>query len=85
MGALFLWSIFTHEDNGSTGSAVFDFDGDGKVEVVYGDSSRLHNNDGSNPQAPSYTCDGALNAGLRVFSSASSSWVRTRRVWNQHT
>jgi hypothetical protein len=128
--SLVLWQTFTDEDNGSTGSAVFDFDGDGKVEVVYGDSSHLHiyegstgnelaspcntdgtlleypvvadvdndghadlvvvsnawsHNDGSNPASPSYTCNGTLTAGVRVFSSASSSWVRTRRVWNEHS
>ncbi|MCS6902165.1 MAG: VCBS repeat-containing protein [Myxococcales bacterium] len=134
LNALALWSKFTDEDNGSTGSAVFDFDGDGKVEVVYADSSRLHiydgatgnvlfetcntngtlldypvvadvdndgnadlvvvsnsysHNDGTNPQVPSYTCkeggSTVLNSGVRVFSSASGSWVRTRRVWNQHS
>jgi hypothetical protein len=36
-----LWSIPTREDNGSTGSALFDFDGDGRVEVLYNDTERL--------------------------------------------
>lgn len=36
-----LWSRPTREDNGSTGSALFDFDGDGRVEVLYNDTERL--------------------------------------------
>ncbi len=36
-----LWSRETREDNGSTGSALFDFDGDGRVEVLYNDTERV--------------------------------------------
>jgi hypothetical protein len=128
LSELELWSKPTDEDNGSTGSAVFDFDGDGKVEVLYDDTQRVHiydgatgadkatpicnttgsqfeypvvadvDNDGqadlilvangfSNKpgQNPSYDCDGSVQSGLRVFGSASKSWVQTRPIWNQHT
>lgn len=43
---LAIWWKATDEDNGSTGSAVFDFDGDGKVEVLYNDTERVHIYDG---------------------------------------
>lgn len=128
LGALALWSKPTDEDNGSTGSAVFDFDGDGKVEVLYNDTQRVHIYDGSTGQDvatpicnttgslyeypvvadvdrdgqadlvlvanafsnkpgqnPSYVCDGTIQSGVRVYGSASKSWVQTRPVWNQHT
>ncbi len=124
--ATILWTHVTAEDNGSTGSAVFDFDGDGKAEVLYNDSERLHVYDGATgvdrssicntsgtvweypvvadvdgdgvadiivgsnafsngPGTPSYRCDGTVQAGLRVFGSKTGGWVRTRRVWNQHS
>jgi len=128
VSALALWSMPTDEDNGSTGSAVFDFDGDGKVEVLYNDTQRVHIYDGqtgqdvatpicnttgslleypvvadvdSDGQAdiilvanafsnhpgqnPSYICDGTVQSGVRVYGSASKSWVQTRPIWNQHT
>lgn len=50
LGGLALWSKPTDEDNGSTGSAVFDFDGDGKVEVLYNDTQRVHIYDGKTGQ-----------------------------------
>jgi len=128
LAALSLWSKPTDEDNGSTGSAVFDFDGDGKVEVLYNDTQRVHIYDGKTGQDvappicnttgslfeypviadvdrdgqadlilvansfsnkpgqnPSYVCDGTIQSGVRVYGSASKSWVQTRPVWNQHT
>lgn len=128
VSALAVWSMPTDEDNGSTGSAVFDFDGDGKVEVLYNDTQRVHIYDGqtgqdvatpicnttgslleypvvadvdSDGQAdiilvanafsnhpgqnPSYICEGTVQSGVRVYGSASKSWVQTRPVWNQHT
>jgi hypothetical protein len=105
-----------------TGSSVFDFDGDGKAEVIYADEWHLWmfdgatgnnliastcntngtlweypviadvDNDGqadivvaSNAYALTCPDDNSKQAGIRVFSSKSGSWVRTRRVWNQHT
>jgi hypothetical protein len=127
---LSLWSKPTDEDSGSTGSAVFDFDGDGKVEVLYDDTQRVHifsgatgedvatpfcnttgsqfeypvvadvdadgqadlvlvanafsNHPNAPATAPTYTCDGTIQSGVRVFGSASGSWVQTRPIWNQH-
>jgi hypothetical protein len=99
----------------STGSSVFDFDGDGRAEVVYADeenfrimsgvdgtilfddpghssNTRLEmpivvdvDNDGKSevlvPEAPS----GDAPDGLVVWTDAGNNWVRTRRIWNQHT
>ncbi|MBK8253582.1 MAG: VCBS repeat-containing protein [Polyangiaceae bacterium] len=118
-----LWFKTTHDCSSAvTGSAVFDFNGDGKAEAVYSDEYRLYMYDGvtgENLLAPicnttgtlweypvvadvdndgqadivvasnayGITCpdDGSKQSGIRVFSSKDGSWVRTRRVWNQHT
>jgi hypothetical protein len=46
-----LWSKTTDDrSSGSTGSSVFDFEGDGSVEVVYGDEGRLRVYRGSDGQ-----------------------------------
>jgi hypothetical protein len=116
-----LWFKQTQDCSSAvTGSSVFDFNGDGRAEVVYGDEIHLWmydgqtgtqlieetcntsgtlweypviadvDNDGqadiviaSNSYALS--CNGTKQAGIRVLGSASGSWVRTRRIWNQHT
>jgi hypothetical protein len=126
--ATLLWIQPTVDcSSASTGSTVFDFDGDGVAEVVYSDQQRLRiydgptgnvlvetcnttatlienpvvadvDNDGhadivavSNAYAsgsPGIQCnDGVANgqSGVRIFSAADNSWVRTRRIWNQHT
>jgi len=123
----FLWIKQTFDcSSASTGSSVFDFDGDGKAEVVYSDQLKLRiyegptgyvlfetcnttatlieypviadvDNDGhadivvvSNAYAsnnPDVQCnDGMANgqSGVRVFGDQQGSWVRTRRVWNEH-
>ncbi|MFO0591347.1 MAG: VCBS repeat-containing protein [Polyangiaceae bacterium] len=125
-----LWFKTTHDCSSAvTGSAVFDFNGDGKAEAVYSDEyhlwmydgqtgdNLLFADDGVNPfcnttgtlweypvvadvdndgQADivvasnaysSITCPeaGSKQSGIRVFGSKSGSWVRTRRVWNEHT
>ncbi|APR79969.1 Hemolysin-related protein RbmC [Minicystis rosea] len=122
-----LWAQPTVDcSSASTGSSVFDFDGDGKAEVVYSDQNHLRiydgktgdvlisvcnttatlieypviadvDNDGhadilvvSNAYgqaSPDLACnDGTANAqsGVRIFGDANNSWVRTRRVWNEH-
>jgi len=123
-----LWSTQTTDcSSASTGSSVFDFDGDGKAEVVYSDENHLRIYDGTNgdvlfqacnttgtlveypviadvdndghadivvvsnayasPYSAEYQCnDGAAIAqsGVRVFGDANGTWVRTRRVWNEH-
>lgn len=115
----FLWVKQTHDcSSAATGSSIFDFNGDGRAEVVYSDEYFLRiyqgdtgdvlfetcnttgtlieypvvadvDNDGQAniivvSNAYAYSCNGTKQSGLRVFSSATKSWVRTRRVWNQH-
>ncbi|HEY1959377.1 MAG TPA: VCBS repeat-containing protein [Polyangiaceae bacterium] len=122
-----LWTASTTDcSSAATGSAVFDFDGDGKAEVVYSDENHLRiyegptgnvlfstcnttgtleefpviadvDNDGhadivvvSNSYAngnAEYQCNDGTNisqAGVRIFGDTAGSWVRTRRVWNEH-
>jgi len=99
----------------STGSSVFDFDGDGRAEVVYADETNFRIFDGSNgtilfddpthrsntrlemPIVVDVDNDGksevlvaeapgdATPDGLVVWTDAGNNWVRTRRIWNQHT
>ncbi|MCC6553185.1 MAG: VCBS repeat-containing protein [Polyangiaceae bacterium] len=115
-----LWSKQTQDcSSAATGSSVFDFDGDGTAEVVYGDETTLHvyagpdgadlfqtcntngtlfeyplvadvDNDGqadivvvSNSYS-GFNCAGVKTAGVRIFGDANGTWVRTRRVWNEH-
>jgi len=118
----FLWIKQTHDCSSSgTGSSLFDFNGDGKAEVIYSDEYYLRvyegetgeelfrtcntthtlneypviadvDNDGqadivvvSNAHNTNIQCEGTQQSGVRVYGSASRSWVRTRRVWNQHS
>ena len=123
----FLWVVQTQDcSSAATGSSVFDFDGDGKAEVVYSDENYLRiydgptgaekfkvcnttgtlieyplvadvDNDGhadivvvSNAYAspnPSYQCNNGVaiaQSGVRIFGDTNGSWVRTRRIWNEH-
>lgn len=117
-----LWAKKTQDcSSAATGSSIFDFDGDGKAEVVYADETQLHvyqgtdgadlasicntsgtlyeyplvadvDNDGqadlivASNSYSSITCaDGSKTTGIRVFGDENGKWVRTRRVWNQHT
>jgi hypothetical protein len=117
------WFKETHDCSSAvTGSSVFDFNGDGKAEVIYSDEYHLwmyNGADGENlidstcnstgtlweyplvadvdndgqadivvaSNAYGITCpdDNSKQSGIRVFGSQSGSWVRTRRIWNQHT
>ena len=121
--SLKLWFKTTHDCSSAvTGSSVFDFNGDGKAEVIYSDEYHLWmydgvtgdnliqstcnttgtlweyplvadvDNDGqadivvaSNAYAVTCPDDSSKQSGIRIFGSASGSWVRTRRIWNQHT
>jgi hypothetical protein len=99
----------------STGSSVFDFDGDGRAEVVYADERNFRIFDGTNgtilfddplhrsntrlemPIVVDVDNDGQSEVlvaeapgddspdGLVVWTDAGNNWVRTRRIWNQHT
>lgn len=118
-----LWFKTTKDCSSAvTGSSVFDFNGDGKAEVVYSDEYHLWMYDGSTgtnlipstcnttgtlweyplvadvdndgqadivvaSNAYGITCpdNASKQAGIRVFGSAKGAWVRTRRIWNQHT
>ncbi len=118
-----LWIKQTQDcSSASTGSSIFDFDGDGKPEVVYSDEHYLRiysgtdgtvlfkscnttgtlqeyplvadvDNDGradivvaSNSYSGIVCPDGnTKQAGIRIFGDNEGKWVRTRRIWNQHT
>lgn len=123
-----LWAKETIDcSSASTGSTVFDFDGDGRAEVVYSDEKVLRIYEGATGKVLFETCnttatlienpivadvdnDGQADiivvsnayggrkcdalpgeeavigpSGVRVFSDARHAWVRTRRVWNQHS
>ena len=122
-----LWTASTTDcSSAATGSSVFDFDGDGKAEVVYSDENHLRIYDGTNGNVlfstcnttgtleefpviadvdndghadivvvsnsyangnAEYQCNDGTNdsqAGVRIFGDTAGSWVRTRRVWNEH-
>lgn len=126
-----LWQRPTQDaSSNATGSAVFDFEGDGAAEVVYGDECYVRAYRGStgeelfalpNPSGTQHEypvtadvdadgnteilfvangvagaaefrgCesnpgwDAAGRFGVFVFGDSADRWVRTRRVWNQHT
>lgn len=118
-----LWKVANDDDSSrSTGSSVFDFEGDGSAEVVYADETSFRvfdgktgtvlledlyhysntrmempviadiDNDGKTeiviPAAPKdgeLDGSGALRAGIVVWEAADNNWVRTRRIWNQHS
>jgi hypothetical protein len=99
----------------STGSSVFDFDGDGRAEVVYADernfrifsgvdgtvlfddpahrsNTRLEmpivvdvDNDGKSEVLVPDASGSGTRDGLIVWTDSGNNWVRTRRIWNQHT
>jgi VCBS repeat protein len=120
-----LWQSVTQDASSNrTGSSVFDFQGDGSAEVVYGDecyfriydgktgatlfqdastSATIHeypviadvdgdnnteivvvSNDTGGGACPQYTAAEKPRHGVFVYGDAADSWVRTRRVWNQH-
>lgn len=112
-----LWTV-PNEDCSSraTGSSVFDFEGDGKAEVVYADESSFRifdgatgavlyqddshssntrmempivvdvDNDGkSEVVVPEPNSSAPDVGGIEIWEDAENNWVRTRRIWNQHT
>jgi hypothetical protein len=111
------WSTSTYDVSpGTTGSSVFDFDGDGAAEVVYNDERRLLILNGADGavrfEAPSTGLTGAeypivvdvdgdnnselltisadygpapTRHGVFVYGDANDRWVRTRKIWNEHS
>ena len=99
----------------ATASSVFDFEGDGKAEVVYADETSFRildgstgavlyndNSHGSNtrvemPVVADVDNDGSAEIiipenqngggtpGVEVWDDADGNWVRSRRIWNQHS
>lgn len=63
---------------------VADVDNDGKSEIIVGS-----NNYGSHSECPWWGTGEGQNTvgtnGIRMYESPDNSWVRTRRIWNQHT
>lgn len=117
-----LWDIDVQDlSSNATGSSVFDFEEDGRAEVIYNDECSLYVLDGvtgnillqranssrtgtENPIV--VDVDGDNNSeivvpanddqlgrdgcatgtfGLFAFGDPNDNWVRTRRVWNQHS
>ena len=77
-----LWSAPTDDDSSQvTGSSVFDFDGDGRNEVVYNDEVYLRIYPGvepdclKNPKGPA--CDGNMTDAEVLFRDRNSSRTRT--------
>jgi hypothetical protein len=94
-----------------TASSVFDFEGDGKAEMVYADEQNFRIFDGTTgvvlyddathgsntriemPLVADVDNDGnseivvpsATDQAIKVFQDTDDNWVRTRRIWNQHT
>ncbi|AKV00207.1 Hemolysin-related protein RbmC [Labilithrix luteola] len=54
---------------------VADVDNDGQADIIVA----------SNAYGMTCPDDGSKQSGIRVFGSASGSWTRTRRIWNEHT
>jgi hypothetical protein len=77
-----LWQAPTEDDSSSrTGSSVFDFDGDGRAEVIYNDEEYLRIYPGVEPAClstpPGPDCDGTMSDAEILFRDLSSSRTRT--------
>ena len=76
------WSAPTEDDSSSrTGSSVFDFDGDGRAEVVYNDEEFVRIYPGREPDClmspPGPGCDGEMTDEEILFRDLNSSRTRT--------
>ncbi len=112
-----LWQVPNQDcSSRATGSSVFDFEGDGRAEVVYADETTFRifdgqtgailyeddthlsntrmempivvdvDNDGkSEVIVPEPNTSSTALGGIEVWEDTDNNWVRTRRVWNQHT
>ena len=74
-----LWESVTVDGSSNrTGSSVFDFDGDGASEVIYGDEQFLRIYPGTEPGCPgAATCNGTMDDTEVLFSDINSSRTRT--------
>lgn len=77
-----LWQAQTEDDSSSrTGSSVFDFDGDGRSEVVYNDEEYLRIYPGVEPDCVTVpvgpACDGVMTDDEVLFRDLNSSRTRT--------
>lgn len=61
-----------------------DVDGDNNTELVVVSDDKYQIG-GITPGCPNYTQDESLRHGVFVYGDADDRWVRTRRVWNQHS
>lgn len=81
-GLVELWRAPTEDDSSSrTGSSVFDFDGDGRAEVVYNDEEFVRIYPGVEPDCredpPGDDCDGVMTDAEILFRDLNSSRTRT--------
>ncbi len=124
--AIVKWEKETKDKSSrETGSSLFDFEGDGRAEVLYADECyfriydgetgderfKIKNSSGTILEYPlvvdldndgkseillvanaseNNVCDWGRhselgNFGLRVFEDTENRWVRTRRIWNEHS
>jgi hypothetical protein len=77
-----LWRAVTEDDSSRvTGSSVFDFDGDGRNEVIYNDEKFLRIYPGIEPDCaldpPGPLCDGVMDDSEVLFRDPSTSRTRT--------
>jgi hypothetical protein len=61
-----------------------DVDGDNHTELV-AVSDDKYQLAGSTPGCPGYTAGEALRHGVFVYGDPENKWVRTRRIWNEHS
>ena len=74
-----LWQAVTKDGSSQrTGSSVFDFDGDGRSEVIYGDEWYLRIYPGTEPDCPNGpNCDGVMTDEEILFIDINSSRTRS--------
>ncbi len=77
-----LWTAVTEDDSSQiTGSSVFDFDGDGRAEVVYNDEAYIRIYPGVEPECddnpPGPGCDKNMTNAEVLFRDRNSSRTRT--------
>lgn len=74
-----LWNAETRDGSSQrTGSSVFDFDGDGRSEVIYGDEWYLRIYPGTEPDCPGGpNCDGVMTDEEILFIDINSSRTRS--------